>query len=560
MRVKILLITLLSVSIISAQKREDNYIFPVNLPPSLSANYGELRATHFHSGIDIRVGGVSGASVLAANDGYISRISVSPTGYGNAIYIDHPNGRTSQYGHLHEFAPAIAKWVREQQYERQSFVVNLMLPKEKFPVKRGDVIGKAGNTGSSGGPHLHFEIRESSTQIPLNPISEAKFKINDNIPPEIKIINLYSVSTPYSIPESRLLKSLSEAILEIIPVSDTFYAAVWGYDRQNNTNGKLAVSSYRFFLDEELIFSFTPERIPFDKGRYINSILEYSEKYNNDISMVKSRVEPGGDLKPNIKSYSDGLFIIKDDEIHQVKIQLTDEHGNTSQRVLKVKRDSSLNHFSVHDSVKLKNGVVMPWFLPNRYEAEGVRITLPPGSLYSSILFEADTIYYKGEQGWRLHNSQTPIHAPARLAMKSPFPDSLTSKALIALIGEDGDVSSLGGSYKAGWIETTTTSFGGFIPMLDTISPTIRLSFNEGANLSGRSTFRITVYDNLSGIKEYRVMIDGKWILTTYDPKNKRLETELKPDKIGRGKRHSLEIIVSDNKDNISVLKSSFIW
>ncbi|MHC1780877.1 MAG: M23 family metallopeptidase [Bacteroidales bacterium] len=562
-RVLFILFSLLTFNLV-AQERVQGLRVPVNIPVSLSGNYGELRATHFHAGIDIRVGGVSGSPLYAAMDGFISRISVSPTGYGHAIYIDHPNGRTTLYGHMQEFAPAIASWVRDQQYSAQSFSINLNPEKSQFPVKKGDYIGKAGNTGSSGGPHLHFEVRETSTQIPLNPLKENGIKVQDNIAPEFRKINLYSLGGAYSIPQSKLIKSFTMPVQEVISVPDTFYVAVAGHDRQNNTSAKLAVSKYSFFLDNNLLFSFIPDNIPFDKGRYINSIVEYPEKDASGISMIKSRVEPGGDLKSNIESVQDGLFVLNDNEIHQVKVKLEDEHGNASERTIKVRRDTSLNLNIEADSLKFRNGIVMPWFLPNRFESEGIRFMLPPGALYSSILFTADTIRREinATPGkiWRLHDSRTPIHNSARVALKSPYSDSLSAKALIVKIDEKGDISSAGGSFNNGWIETFTGAFGDFAVALDTIKPNIVPSFKTGANLAGRAALRISIKDNLSGIKDYKVTIDGVWILTSYDPKNRRLEVELKGDRVKKGKRHSIEIWVWDNKENVNHLKSSFIW
>lgn len=562
-RVLFILFTLITLNLV-AQERGQGFGVPVNLPVSLSGNYGELRATHFHAGIDIRVGGVSGAPLYAALDGYISRISVSPTGYGLALYIDHPNGRTTLYGHMQEFAPAIASWVRDQQYTTQSYAVNLNPDKSQFPVKKGDLIGKAGNTGSSGGPHLHFEVRETSTQIPLNPLKEAGIKIQDNIAPEFRKINLYALSGAYSIPQSKLLRGLTAPVQEVISVPDTFYVAVAGHDRQNNTSAKLAVSKYSFYLDNNLLYSFIPDNIPFDKGRYINSLVEYPEKEENGLSMIKSRVEPGGDLKSNIESIQDGLFILKDSEIHHVKVKLEDEHGNSSDRTIKVRRDTSLNMNIEADSLRFRNGIIMPWFLPNRFESDGIRFMLPPGALYSSILFNADTIKIANPaitgKVWRVHSSRTPMHNSARLSLKSPYSDSLSAKAVIAKIDENGKISSAGGVFNKGWIESFTGTFGDFAVVLDTIKPNIVPSFKAGANLSGRASLRITISDNLSGIKDYKVTIDGVWILTSYDPKNRRLEVELKGDKIKKGKRHSIEIQVWDNKENINQFKSSFIW
>ncbi len=350
----------------------------------------------------------------------------------------------------------------------------------------------------------------------------------------------------------------------MISVPDTFYVAVAGHDRQNNTSAKLAVSKYSLFLNNNLLFSFIPDNIPFDKGRYINSIVEYSEKEEIGLSMIKSWVEPGGDLKYNIESAQDGLFVIKDNAIHQVKVKLEDEHGNWSERIIKVKRDSSLNRTLAADSLKFRSGIIMPWFLPNRFESDGIRFMLPPGALYSSILFKADTIKREitaaAGKIWRIHDSRTPIHNSARLALKSPFNDSLSVKALIAKVDEKGGVSSAGGVFNSGWIETFTGSFGDFTIVLDTIKPNIVPSFKTGSNLTGRAALRFTINDNLSGIKDYKVTIDEVWILTSYDPKNRRLEVELKGDKVKKGKKHSIEVWVWDNKENVNHFKSSFIW
>jgi len=537
-----------------------DYRVPLNLPVSLSGSYGELRAAHFHAGIDLRVGGVSGEPLYAAESGFISRVSVSAAGYGNALYIDHPDGKTTLYGHMHEFAPKIAKWVREQQYSKESFSINLYPDSALFPVKRGDVIGKAGNSGSSGGPHLHFEVRETQTQVPLNPIKEAGIKITDNIPPVIQKVNIYSISNMNSLPHREILYSLSESVQNVLSVTDTFYVAVLGVDKQNNTAARLAVAKYSYYLDGEKVFSFVPNNIPFDQGRYINSVVEFGEKQNNGHSMIKSWAEPGGGLKSNIKAKDDGLFILNDDQIHTLKIELSDEHGNIAERSFKIKRGVAYKPGLLNDTLRVKSGVVMPWFLPNRYERDDIRVTIPPGSLYSTIFFEVDTATINGLKVWRVHTASTPIHNTGRISLKVNIPDNLSEKALIAMVDEKGRLSSIGGRYNAGWIDASMGSFGAFTVTLDTIKPRVVSPFKEGANLAGRASVRFTVSDDLSSIAEYKVTIDDKWILAAYDPKNSRVEVELKSDKIAKGKRHIIIVSVSDNRGNTNNFKSSFIW
>lgn len=562
-RIGILVLLLLISGAICSQTNTAGrgYRIPLDLPVSLSGSYGELRATHFHAGIDLRVGGVVGASLFAAESGFISRISVSPTGYGLALYIQHPDGMTTLYGHMHDFAPKITRWVREQQYEKEKFAVNLYPDSTMFPVKRGEFIGRAGNSGSSGGPHLHFEVRDTETQIPLNPITEAGINVPDNIPPVISRVSFYSVSDPFTLPHTKLLASYTEPFQGVISVSDTFYVAVAATDRQNNTSAKLAVSHYNYYLNDKLIFSFAPDKIPFDQGRYINSIVEYSEKQLKGVSMIKSFVEPGGGLKQNIQAIDEGLFVLPDEEVHIVKIEVLDEHNNKSVRSFKVRKGAASAPGILSDSTLLKKGIIMPWFLPNRFEAEGIRLTLPPGALYSSILFEAEPATFNDNPAWRVHRNTTPIHNPARIALRADhIPPHLTDKAVIVTYNGNGSQSSIGGSYKNGWIETSTGSFGNFAIALDTVPPRIVPAFRDGDNLSGRAYLRITISDNLSGVADYSVKIDDKWILTAYDPKNRRLETELKADKISKGKRHTIVITVTDGRGNINTLKSSFIW
>lgn len=540
-----------------------NFRLPLNLEVSLSGSYGELRETHFHSGLDFRVGGAVGAMVYAAQDGFISRISISPVGYGNALYIQHPNGRTTLYGHLLEYAPYIARWVKEKQYDNESFAINLSLDSTKFPIKKGDFIGRAGNSGSSGGPHLHFEIRNTATQVPLDPDREANFRILDNLPPQIQRVNFYSISNYTTLPLITLLKSYTEPSANITRLTDTFYVAVAAIDRMNNTNSRLAVANYSFYLDNEKIFTFSPSSIPFDKGGYINSIVEYSEKRQYDRSMVKSWVEPGNALITHIKAKNDGLFILTDNNEHTVMVEVLDNKGNRSTRTYKINRGAGAELQSPtakQDSLKLDKGKIMPWFITNNFEMGNMKLTLPIGSLYSTILFTADSSAYNGTTLWRLHDENTPIQVHGRLSVKPNIPSELKNKAVIAFVGENGRLGSTGGEWKGDYLESSIGSFGKYLVTVDTLAPKIFPSFKEGENISTRKALKFIIADDLSGIDSYKVTIDNKWILANFDAKTRSLIVALDPEKITKGKTHNLEITVSDNRENINIVKTSFIW
>lgn len=539
------------------------YRLPLNLAPSLSGNFGELRATHFHGGLDFRVGGVSGAPVYSVYEGYISRVSVSPSGYGHAVYIQHPNGRTTVYGHLMAFSPAVEKWVRKNQYEKESFAVSLVPDSTLFRVKKGDLIGKAGNTGSSGGPHLHFEIRNSATEITLDPAKECGYSIPDAIAPAIERISLYGISGSKSLPVRAFIKSFTpaEKIVSAVEVSDTFYLAVGAIDRMNGSGAKFAVYAYRYYLDNEQIFSFNTAGISFEKGRYINSILEYPQKENFNRSMVKSWVEPGSALRGNITSKNDGLFVLLDDIEHTVRVELEDNSGNKTTKSFRVKRNSCLKP-ALLDSAALAKGMIMPWYIPNVWERGSVKIELPVGSLYSSVLFVSDSIEQSavGFPVWNLHSSSTPVHAGARISVRANVPSELREKAFIASVSENGRLSYRGGEWRGERLETGLGHFGRYTISYDTIQPKVIASFKEGANIAGGKSLRFTIFDEMSGISSYCVTVEGKWVLASYDPKTRSLVADLGNAQLQRGRRYRAEISVTDNRNNITTLTREFIW
>ena len=541
------------------------YRFPMDIDPSVSGSYGELRPGHFHAGVDFGVRGAVGTRLYAAERGYVSRITVSPSGYGNVIYINHPDGLATIYAHMLRFAPRITDYVREEQYRKESFAVNLYPDSTLFRVERGDFIGEVGNSGSSIAPHLHFEIRDMEREVPLNPLSLLNVEIQDNMPPIFDEVAFFSISAQKSFPVRNRIVGYKSETSSITAVSDTFYVAVAATDRQNRSRGKLAVFHYRYFLDGEQIFSFTPDAIPSRSGRDINSVLEYSEFIKpGGKSMIKSWVEPGCGLSNNIKSINNGLFILRDDETHEVRIELVDEHGNMADRRFLVKRDISqkggttANDSTASDGISIGRDVAMLWFVGNRVIEPDFRYYLEPGSLYSSIVMNLRRDGVNGQNGWRLHNNNTPLHSAAKISLKADIPDSLKSKALIATVSDLGRLSSLGGEWEGEWLSTKSLSFGLYTVALDTIAPSITTSLKEGERVGNRIVFNIR--DDLSGIADYKVYIDDKWVLAEYDAKSSRLTVSLDGRVIERGKNHLVSVEVTDRRGNINRTKSWFIW
>lgn len=531
--------------------------YPLDVALSLSGDYGELRGNHFHGGIDFRVGGVVGAPIYATERGYVSKISVSPTGYGNALYITHPNGYVSVYGHLHKYADKLQKYLRECQYEEESFRIDLEFEPDEFPVAKGELVAYAGNTGSSGGPHLHFEIRDHKN-VPLSVLERNYVKVTDNLAPAINRVDFYGYSQVYGAPKTfRVQRPQEQGAAINVPMY--FYVAVDAVDKMEGTYAKLAVNEYKVYLDTALVYHLTIGEVPFSHSKYINSLIEYSRKRNGGKSMVKTYVEPGNLLDYKIDAVNNGILCLKDTLPHKVKIEVIDYKKNRSFRTYTVKRVDSLFTSQMGDKPE---GTYMAWYLANIYERDGFKINIPSASLYRSIYFTLDSAASRVTPFapvWQVHTGDIPLHTAASLQIKYEGPDSLSAKALIVSCGANGRLYGVGGKYENGVVKAKVSSFGNYTIGVDIMPPVITPNFKNGAVISG-NVVSFIIKDALSGIKNYRVEIDGHWVLAEFDAKRSRLSVPLNEAKIKKGITHKLKISVVDNKDNEAVATRSFKW
>ncbi len=559
-------VVLFSTSIL-AQKSNSYYRWPIDGEVSLSANYGELRTNHFHGGLDFRVGGVPGKPIYAAADGYVARIVVRPDGYGKAVYINHPNGTTSVYGHLHNFAPAIQAYVENIQYSRQRFRVDNTLDTATIPIKKGELIGNAGNTGTSFGAHLHFEIRDTKTDVPVNVFSHGYYKVPaDTQLPVIRSVAFFAFREPDSLP---CITKFNEQELpgkqtkQPVNVPDTFFVAIDAIDKQNGTAAKLAFNRLTVALDNDTIFACHIEAVPFDLSRYINSTLAYEELQRNKKTYLKTYIEPGNQLDIYDTVKNNGLIVLPDTLPHKLSIHVTDDAGNTAFSSFTVRKRTAANKKIIQNSCDS-----IPW-LPAYWDTEtvvnrpGLNVVIPKGALYRNIRLALDTLpeRYKNAYSptWRIHSVETPLHYAIRLSIAAEIPDSLKAKALIAGLTAKG-VYSADGKWYNGTVETNIRSFGDFFVTVDTVPPSIKPLFNKGANVSKQSQLKIRITDNLSGIAGYNAYIDGTWALFEYDAKNNMLICNPDPKRIKRNKKHELLLVISDNKQNTATLQTTFVW
>jgi hypothetical protein len=547
------------------------FISPVKIPLALSANFGELRIDHFHSGVDIKTQGTSGKEIVAAASGYVYRISITPGGFGNALYLRHPSGYSTVYGHLERFTPEIDKYVKEQQYLKKTFAITLFPPKEKFAVNQGDLIAYSGNSGSSAGPHLHYEIRKSDTEVPVNPLL-FEFGTGDNIEPVFEKLVIYPLGRNTLINNEHNMKRIDVAGgygnyyipgENAITISGPAGFGIKSFDLLNDSYNRCAVYSIELKIDSITLFKYVMDGFSFNESRYINSHIDYETYLRENIYIERTFILPNDKLSTYGNSLNNGIFNFRDDKIHHVDIELRDVHNNKSMLGFNVR--SRIPVLNTVPPANDKSVTVMPYSRINRFRAEGISLSIPSGALYDTLLFT-----YKKNPGnpdmlsdvHYVHNKYTPLQKAYSLSIKpSQIPAGKESKILIVQMDDDFKKSSLNSTYSEGYVNAEATSFGMFFVGIDTVPPGIYANgLTSGADLSAKKDFRIRVYDDLSGIKSYEPAIDGKWALFEYDQKNNVLIYKFDPERISKGTMHSLLLKVTDNKDNTNEFKCDFIW
>jgi hypothetical protein len=567
-----LTITLLLLSLsqcLFAQLPASNQSFrsPLNLPFSFAGNFGELRPSHFHTGLDFRTQGQTGIPVYAAKDGYISRISVSPTGYGNVLYLRHADGNTTVYGHLERFIPTISEYVKERQYYTESFQVNLTLSPGDFDYKKGDLIAWSGNSGGSAGPHLHFEIRNTKTERALNPLFYIQ-GIKDNSPPKINAVYIYPLSENSHINGIQAKRRFETIVnqngfrLKNSTIIETFGKIGFGIQAVDFYNGagmKWGIYSASLLCDGKPVFGFQMNNLAFDQSRYANSLADYEELEINRRSIQRIFKQPGNELDIYEPNVNHGILDLEDGNEHNIEIIVSDAFKNKSSIQFKI-----LSKKGQIPAKKIIPGKEFKYDVQNEFGNDKIRVNIPKGALYDNLIFVYSTNpkpsgCYSELQ--RVHLKTVPLQKPYSLSIKvNGLPENLEDKALIVSFNiTNGQKIAIGGTYSRGWVSASPLEFGAFAVMVDTIPPSIiPLSIQEKKSLIENSKIRFKIDDNLSGIKSYRGEIDGKWVLFEYDAKSKLISHTFDKSRIVFGKMHHLSLIVTDNKDNRSEFKADF--
>ncbi|MBT2563498.1 M23 family metallopeptidase [Pedobacter sp. ISL-68] len=519
-------------------------------PPALAGSFGEIRGNHFHSGIDFRTNQREGYPVYAVADGYISRLRVQNSGFGQALYINHPNGFTTVYGHLQRFAPKIATIVKNLEYEKKSFEIDEFPDATLIPVHKGEIIAWSGNRGSSGGPHLHFEIRDTRTEETIN----SQFfgiVIPDNIPPVIHGLYVYRLNGKTfneSTPKQAIgISGANGSYKTTAPISLTgevgFGLVVT--DRHNGLSGTNGVYSIQLEVDGKKVYTSALERFAFEDSKAINSHIDYPTYLNTKRSIQKSFVEPGNPLKIYSGLVNSGRINFNDGASHQLRYIITDSKGNSSVLPFTVNAGTAPIAAPV-----IPPGIIYPYNKVNEFNTDDIKVVFPVGTLYSNLNFTYKKLPKPTGNAWsavhQIHNKYTPLHIGFDISIKADnLPENLRSKALI--VNSNG--TSQGGFFESDYVKATPKNFGSFYIAIDTLAPRIvPVNIAEGKNMAGLSKIFFRISDNLSGIKSFNGYIDGKWALMEFDTKTATLWHSF--DERTTSGKHILELVVVDMKEN----------
>ena len=530
---------------------------PLEIPLVLSGSFGELRSNHFHSGLDIKTQRREGIPIYAPADGFVKRIKVAHYGYGKALYITHPNGYTTVYAHLQNYAGRIQEYVKKNQYRKETYEVELFPDANVLEVEKGELIGYTGNSGSSGGPHLHYEIRDAASR-PMNPMLFG-VEIPDTKKPVVTSVFAYPIDA-----DAQVNQSQNPVKLRLILQKDGSYKAenvtacgklgfgIATIDQQDGASNKNGVFQIKTTYNGENKIDIKFEKFSFGETRYLNRYIDY-EYFQNNKSRVQKLFRQSNNPLSIIKYENDNGYInVEEGFSSNYTIEVTDFKGNTTNIVIPIegkreevveakKTNKTEDYIYANEATSISKGKF--------------NIYIPANSLYEDTYLDiravGDTLHF--------HEDVIPIHKNITLTVDaSNYEGSDLDKLYLGRLNYKNEPYYNTTTRKIDKLSARTRTFGSYILVADTTAPTVKaVNFANEKWISKNNTLKIKIEDDLSGISTYRATVNGKFILMEYNYKTDVLTYDFEDDVISETE-NNLKLIVVDNVGNSATFEATF--
>ena len=538
---------------------QDYFKNPLDITLVLSGTFGELRSSHFHAGLDIKTQQREGLKVYSAAEGYVSRIKISHFGYGKALYITHPNGYTTVYGHLQRLSDRLEAYIKECQYDKESFEVEVFPNSEELPVKSNEIIAFSGNTGGSGGPHLHFEIRDNQER-PINPMLFG-IDIKDSRAPFVSAVYAYPKD------DAALINGKNERVpLRLIPQTNGSYEVekitasgnigfgITSYDKQDLAPNNNGVSNIQTFFNGNKSLEVDFKRFSFDESKHIKRYIDYGYFKSKRSRIQKLFIEKNNPLTLFKDAYDNGYIHIEDSTASVFKIRIRDYKGKETWVNIPIAGKNETLESLPYDAMQEKSLVYS-----NRsttLKSNNITVNFFENTLYDDALIDfrvsSDTLH--------LHEDSIPLQKNFYINYDlSHYKDEHLDKLFIArLYGYYKKPSYVYTKRKGKVLSAGSKIFGTYTLAMDTVAPSIKpLNFQDKKWLSKYRYLKVKIEDELSGISKYRATVNGKWILMEYDYKTNTLVHDFN-DNVIKDTKNELKIIVTDNVGNSSTFEAIF--
>lgn len=532
---------------------------PMDIPLQLSGNFGELRPNHFHAGFDMKTLQREGINVYAVADGYVSRIKISTFGNGKTIYIDHPNGYTSVYGHLQKTADPIESFIKKTHYKEQSFEIEMYFKPNEMPVKQGQLIAVSGNTGASEGPHLHFEFRDTKTEKIINPMFFGfDALLRDTKSPVVSNLYAYPLDSKTTvnnsqrpIPINLSLQKDGTYLADKVVANGKIGFGIIANDYDDVSFNKNGVFDVNLSCNGKSIFGYQFNTYSFDEMRYINAFIDYPLYKKTGQRIQKLFMITPYNLSIIKTDETNGVITVLPNLTSVCSLGVSDYYNNKTTIAIPVEYD-------LLSTIIEKEPIIANYVVKASkdcfFEKDKCSVFFPAGTFYDDFDLNFDV----KDNVITVHEDIIPAHTSFTISIENgSFSEEQKAKVFIGRVS-GGKVSYNTTRQKDNVYETKVRTLGQYKLAVDTIAPVIKIAKSiEGKKLDTQKLLRVSISDNLSGIKSYNGYLNGKWILMEYDNKTGLLTHDFSDGIVAEGD-NELKVTVVDNVGNSSIFETHF--